>query len=249
MRAYFRDLRKQVIDALMSSGKEIEGVLAGTSRRKAQTLIAGGILKGVNPGKKGEAKRLRELFRTLVGQVVAEGGSESLASLGAAVVFNVNDPQVQAWLGDRLDLFSEEVAGTTFDAIDKILRDGFADGQPLSTIADTLRETFASWDKYRAPLIARTETVASLNRGSLFGVAQSGVADDVRKGWLTAQDEDVRETHAAAGKRYTKPIEVEEMFEVGGDRMLHPGGGLLPEENINCRCTNYYVRRKKKLLN
>jgi uncharacterized protein with gpF-like domain len=157
----------------------------------------------------------------------------------------VNDPQAQAWLGDRLEEFSEQVTGTTFDEIDAILQTGFAEGQPLTTIAGTLRERFASWDKYRAPLIARTEAVSALNNGSLLAVKQAGIAQDVKKAWLTAGDEVVRATHQTAGLVYSKGIPVDEMFTVGGDLMLTPGDGRVAAENINCRCTIMYVKAKK----
>jgi len=240
-------LRDRVISALLRSGKEVEGRLAGTSHRKVAALLAGGgMTKAINPPKKGEAKKLRPLFEELTESVLVDGAEEALSSLGVGVTFDPKDKRVQAWLGDRLDMFSEEVSGTSFEAIDRVLRAGFAEGQSLPVIADELRTMFAAWDKYRAPLIARTETVSALNRGSLEGVRQSGVADELKKGWLTAGDEQVRDTHVAAGVAYGKsPIPVDEDFSVGADSMPHPGGGSLAEENINCRCAVSYVRKKK----
>ncbi|QDP67984.1 MAG: putative portal protein [Prokaryotic dsDNA virus sp.] len=86
--------------------------------------------------------------------------------------------------------------------------------------------------KERALKIARTETVSAVNFGHLQSAKQSQVVTGKR--WLAALDESTRETHEFAHRQERK---LEQEFIVGGDSMLAPAQGSLPEENINCRCT------------
>jgi uncharacterized protein with gpF-like domain len=185
----------------------------------------------------------------LVKSVMKDAGDDRLTMLHETIKdfqleFDVNDPRVMEWLGARMRMFSDEVTNTSFDDIAGILREGFAAGEPLSVISQTLREKFESWDQYRAPLIARTETIAGMNKADLEAVSQVGLEDALLKHWLTAGDEHVRDSHQKAGLDYADGIPVDEDFEVGitdKDTMESPGNGKVAGENINCRCTLYYT--------
>jgi uncharacterized protein with gpF-like domain len=166
-------------------------------------------------------------------------------SLKTTFEFNINDPRTLQWIGDRMREFSDQVSGTTFDEIEAILKTGFSEGLPLPTIAQTLSDKFSSWDKYRAPLIARTETISAMNQADIESVRQMNLEDQLLKHWLTAGDERVRESHQAAGEEYADGIPMDEDFVVGGDSMETPGGGSDPGENINCRCSLYYTEIKE----
>jgi hypothetical protein len=244
MRTYFRGLEERTLKALRERGPAVLGNLAGLSRRKAEERLSRQKADGINPAKRDEARILRDLSQPAHAASLVDGGQDASRSAGASVAFVLGGPE-ERWLGDRLDMFSREVAGTTFDEIDKILRAGFAEGQPLPVIADTLRQKFETFDKYRAPLIARTEAMSALNQGSIFGVRQAGVADRLRKVWLTAADEWVRPDHMQAGMAYARGIPVEDLFLVGQDKMIAPGNGKDPAQNINCRCTVAYVKKAK----
>jgi uncharacterized protein with gpF-like domain len=237
MQGYFRHQGEEVIARLHRLGPQIEAQYAGWSRKAVQKHIAEkGVGDNINIDKKAEAARLKLLFVPPVTSMVEEGGARVLRELGAAVVFNVNDPKVKKWIGTRMEMFSEEVSGTTFDDIKAILRQGFSEGKPLSAIADTLREKFDSYDAYRAPLISRTEVMAGNNMADILAIRQAGIEEKVLKTWITAGDENVRPTHMDAGARYEDGIPIGEMFRVGDDEMDAPGNGSDPGENISCRC-------------
>ena len=237
MKGYFRSLETDVLSRLNKLGPQVEAQYNGWSRKAVQEHIAKkGVGDNINIDKKAEAKRLKLLLDPPVTTMVDGEGKRFLREVGAALVFNVSDPKVQKWIGTRMEQFSEAVAGTTFDDIKVILRRGFSEGEPLSAIADTLREKFDSYDKYRAPLIARTEVVAANNMADVLAIRQAGIEDKLLKTWITAGDEAVRPTHAEAGERYAYGIPIDEMFQVGGDEMDVPGNGSDPGENISCRC-------------
>jgi phage portal protein BeeE len=243
MKGYFRNLGSEVIGRLNKLGPRVEAQYAGWSRKSVQEHIAKkGVGDDINIDKKAEIARLKLLVKPPVTALVEEGGKRILREIGVDFAFNVNDPKVAKWLGSRMDMFSTEVAGTTFDDIRAVLRQGFSDGKPLSVIADTLRETFDSYDKYRAPLIARTETIAASNKADLLAIRQAGIEEKVVKTWLTAGDEDVRPTHVQAGEQYADGIPIGDMFEVGDDEMDAPGNGSDPAETINCRCALGYEK-------
>jgi len=249
IRNYFGIQRDEVIKRLNESGKRILGQYSGWSRTKIDShLPLNKAVDGINIDKKIEVERLRGMMAPLVKAIMKEAGGERFTELFETVKvrvdFNVNDPRVLKWLGRRMREFSEEVTGTTFREIEQILKVGFSEGLPLTTISETLIEKFESWDKYRAPLIARTETIAAMNEADIEAVHQTGLEDKLLKHWLTAMDEAVRDTHRKAGMDYEDGIPVDEDFEVGDDRMEAPGNGKVAGENINCRCTLYYTEKE-----
>jgi hypothetical protein len=243
MRGYFKAQGEEVIARLNRFGPQVESQYAGWSRKAVQEHIAKkGVGDNINIDRKAEAARLRLLFTPPVTSMVEDGGARILRELGASVVFNVSDPKVQKWLGTRMEMFSEEVSGTTFDDIRAILRQGFSEGKPLSAIADTLREKFDSYEAYRAPLISRTEVMAGNNMADILAIRQAGIDEKVLKTWITAGDENVRPTHVEAGAAYASGIPIDEMFQVGDDQMDAPQNGSDPGENINCRCAMGYEK-------
>ncbi len=245
LRGYFRAQLADVLQKLDRYGPRTEGLIAGWSRaRVAQEFKRNPALgKAINIDPKTEATRLRELATPYIREIMYRYGKErmrDLLSRKTAIDFNVNDPAVLRWIGDRMMRFSRQVTGMTFAQVAQIVREGFQEGASLAEIAQRLRDKFASWDRYRAPLISRTETLSAMNRADLFAVEQAGLEKELKKHWLSSRDPHVRPTHLTAEQQYAKGIKIAEKFKVGQDTMLAPGLGSIPGENINCRCTLYY---------
>ena len=158
------------------------------------------------------------------------------------IEFNVHDPNVKQWLGDRLEEKSKITSQTTKDAVKDLLKADFEQGEPLLKMSEHLRDLFKGAETYRAPLIARTETTAAYTKGELEGIDQMGLGERVGKIWIN--EPTARETHQAAGERYSDGTDGEtgelmttdKKFTVGKDTMLSPGNGDEAEENCNCRC-------------
>ncbi len=260
VQGYFRNQKEEVLKRLDEEGKKILGQYAGWSRRRIREHLkehkAVNINK-INIDKKKEEEKIKDIFTPIYQDIMQQHGDAKLSELnntgkensdkattfeGLSIEFDVNDPAVLKWLGQKLRKFSREVSGTSFDKIEDILREGFAEGEPVAAIAMTLEEEFDSWEKYRASTIARTETIAAMNKSDLEAVKQSGLEERLRKHWLSARDANVRETHVIADKEYSEDgIPVDEDFKVGQDSMEAPGLGSLAEEVCNCRCTVYYT--------
>ncbi len=249
MKAYFRNQVEEVVRRLDREGKRVEDQYAGWSRQKVERHLRNhkADLEKINIDREKEAKALAALLTPVVKTIMKKRGDERVRDLNRSVKgmaeeekaihidFNVNDPRVLEWLGSRMRQFSEEVSGTTFDQIEAILREGFSAGEPVTTISQTLREKFDGYDKWRAPLIARTETISAMNRADLESVHQLELEGQLLKHWLTAGDEHVRESHDVAGAEYADGIAMDEEFVLRGpeDRMQAPGNGSEASQNIS----------------
>ena len=102
-------------------------------------------------------------------------------------------------------------------------------------VLDETDDVYEEMDSTRSMLIARTESMASVN----FGTVETYRADGVgQKEWLATQDDRTRDDHQI-GEGWGEPyiVDIDEDFEVGGDTMDAPGNGSDASQNCNCRCT------------
>ncbi len=149
-------------------------------------------------------------------------------SLGTA--FDVDNPRVQKWIGERLQQFSEAVNQTSKDEIQAILREAEANGESIAQMTERIRAYYDGIG-YRAERVARTEVVGASNAGAAEAYRQNGVS---RKEWLTTIDGRQRDTHEEVNGQV---VGIDDFFTVGGSQMSAPGDGDDPAEIINCRCT------------
>lgn len=80
--------------------------------------------------------------------------------------------------------------------------------------------------------VAETDSTRIYNTGVVDGGKASGVKG-VKKQWVTAGDERVRDPHQWLDGVI---VPLDEKFYVDGDSAMAPGGFSLPELNVNCRC-------------
>jgi hypothetical protein len=124
---------------------------------------------------------------------------------------------------------------TTAQAIADIVREGIADGQSPTLIADRIRRA-AAFSPSRSLTIARTEVTRAVNAGSVATIeqAQANGAGVAEIEWLTSRDGHVRDEHTALD---TKRRTLDGYFESGGKTAKAPGGFGDPALDANCRCT------------
>ena len=250
---HFNFIKGKVLDNLEKSGVKIKSNTGAMNRNnRAHWLkVNKAKIDEFYPSMKETKARLIKAItpaylETLKGQGQSRIDEFSANKKAFNIEFNVNDPKVKKWLGQRLQEFSETTEQTTKDKVSETLRDDFEEGLPLSKMSEHLRDYFDGAETYRANLIARTETTASMNRGDIEGIRQMGLDDQVGKVWLN--EPDARETHKEAGERYSdgydsqtgEQMTIDKDFEVGDDKMQVPGEGNLAEEVCNCRCGMVY---------
>ena len=88
--------------------------------------------------------------------------------------------------------------------------------------------------------IAETDVTRIYNQGAVDAVRANGAEDSVQKRWRTMEDDRVRDTH-----QYLEGMVVpfgSEFWTWDGDHAEYPGGFILPENNINCRCVVEVIR-------
>lgn len=245
LQRHFKQQLSEILERLERSGKSVGGHLAGWGSAKRGEWLKQNKskLNDINIDRVEEAEKLVKMTAPTIGIILQDAGNKRLQTLGQSAVFNLADPDVEKWLSNRLRLFSKEIEGTTFHEVQHILREGFREGLPLTIIGNNLKEKFAGWEKWRAQMISRTETIAATNTGDLESIKQVGLENKLRKFWLN--EVDARETHQVAGIEYGADgaIEIKKDFFVGADAMPSPGNGSLAEENVNCRCTLGYIEQ------
>lgn len=250
MAEYFSNLKVETLRKFSIHADRKSGHINGWGQEKRHKwLKKKDRFSDINIDKEAEAETLKVIGGPIQTNTMIASGNRRLNILTTTkqqVTFDYviqPDSAATQWLGDRLDMYSKEVAGTTFDDIDRILKEGFGEGLSNSVIADNLADYFNRAEVHRAAKIAQTETIAAINFADVDSVKQSGLSEELLKFWIDSQDGHVRDTHQAAAAEYADGIEVDKDFQVGSDTMDSPGNGSVAEENINCRCTVGYKKK------
>lgn len=160
--------------------------------------------------------------KPFIGGVMESVGVATMGDLAVGIDFDMTNPRVQRWLGKRLEMYSKSVNDTTIDSIKLTLREGVKKGESIVKLRKRVQVVFDGCDKYRAQLIARTETISASNQGALEAFRQSGVVE--KKEWLATMDDRVRPEHAAMNGQ---KVGIEKAFS---------NGEMVPS-SPNCRCT------------
>jgi HK97 family phage portal protein len=256
---HFKKLSVKVIDLLERHGVKIKSNIAAMNLNNKQQWIAEhkNRLDEMLPDKKETVSNLVKDLRPVILSVLTHSAEyrmdvfknqKAKLPVEVTVTFDPKDPRVLEWVDEYADDISEEISDTTYKSIKEILRKDYENAETLSNMSTHIRQEFEDMEVARADTIARTTSTAVANRGDLEGVMQMGLEDNVGKVWLPEQDDWTRDTHRAAGERYSdgydseteEVMSLDKEFIVGNDSMLTPGDGSEAEENCNCRCTILY---------
>ena len=113
---------------------------------------------------------------------------------------------------------------------------GILQGKSVYKIADDLQRDLTNMNRASAIRTARTAITSAQNGGrqdSMNAAAKMGIK--LRKRWVSAKDNRVRDAHGEADGQI---VNTDEPFIVGGEKMMFPGDGTSASGwNIyNCRC-------------
>ena len=147
------------------------------------------------------------------------------------LVFGSRTAAVQA-----IDNASMNIAQTTANNIKKIVENGLLNGDSVDEIASTIKSD-ASFGIKRSRTIARTESTKAVNMATdqaYQTAAANGI--NIRKQWLSSDDEKVRPTHQDLDGQ---TVGVNEDFVIVSTGKTAPSPAAFGEasEDINCRCT------------
>lgn len=177
-----------------------------------------------------------EEFRAVLAEG-AENGAEAgrrMASrrFGLDIDFSTVPPRTLETLTDFVDDVNEDVLDTVGDGVERVLRDRFEEGIPRDDIADIMRtELDNELGEAAAQRHARTLVHGASERGNHSAIEDSSA---IAEEWVAVSDGRTRETHVEADGQI---VPIDGHFEVGGERLLHPGDPEGPiEEVAMCRC-------------
>lgn len=226
MRSYFLEQRRTV-------EANLERARGKSARGKAVDPFVASILFPMEA----EKARLVELATPLIEQAVTLGavfGSEGLTALD----FDVLNPLTTAAVKERVAFFARRINQETARALTDAIVAGLEAGESTLQISDRIGDVYEQAIGFRAIRIARTEVLSASNRGAVLAYEAGGIEE---KRWVTAGDEEVRDSHRAANGQVRG---VHQRFHVGAAQLDHPGDPDGPAgEIINCRCTTVAVIR------
>ena len=129
------------------------------------------------------------------------------------------------------------ISENTRARIVSLVDQGYRDGLGVAEIARGIRDRIPGMSQMRGALIARTEAHGAANFGADVAARETGL--NLRKEWVSAEDERTRETHAAADGQI---VGMDDAFDVGGVSMMFPGDPSAPVEEVaNCRCSVAHI--------
>lgn len=134
----------------------------------------------------------------------------------------------------QLETFAN-MSKTTTDKIMSTITKGVENGKTIDEITDDLTDNFTNVENIqgRAATIARTETLTAISIGQAAAMQDaSKVIPNLKKMWITADDDRVRKTHEALDGDVRA---WDKSFKSGLKFPRDPDGEV--GETINCRCT------------
>jgi HK97 family phage portal protein len=173
--------------------------------------------------------RFLQLFQDAGGAMMLESiklAGEQMASRIGYGKFDINDPQIDAFVNERSIQYATIVTDTFVKDIDSLVRNGLTEGLTINEIATGIEGFFDSQSAYRAERIARTEAVRSTNKARLLSMQQGKVTYHM---WVSQRDGRVRDSH---GYLDGEIVPVGEDFPVGSGY----GGDASYPSDINERC-------------
>jgi len=160
-----------------------------------------------------------------------EGFEVANTTYSLGISFDLLNPKFLDWIKEFGAEKVTEINDTTKGKLSKTLAEGITEGEGIPKLRDRVSSVMTEAKTSRTELIARTETVSTVNYGNIETMAAGGVKKHT---WLTAIDGRERPSHAAING---ETVKIGEPFSNG---LLYPGDpGGDASEVCNCRCTTY----------
>ena len=147
------------------------------------------IIKGIEAGKTddfldedAETQKFRESFEPIVSEVFSSAFEESLKELegkelegGITRQEGILNQEALEWIATRSLFLSKSINATTIKDVRRELAIALEKGESIPDMTKRIRGYFKTGLEKRAPMTARTETIAASNEGSLQGYEAEGL--------------------------------------------------------------------------
>ena len=239
-----REVRRQgiILDRLeVSFRNRIRAELVRAMREMALVFEHTGDV----PPARDHYENLEAIFRAMAiaaattfgGRVIQQGKDAGHALETKDFAETMTRLALQYVAGEAVRRHITSIADTTRSQIVRAVAQGFEDGLGQAGVAGYIRDLIPSFSTARAALIARTETHGAANFGANEAAKETGI--QLRREWISADDERTREDHALANGQI---VGQDEAFDIGGASLMFPGDPSGPAEQIiNCRCALGFV--------
>lgn len=155
---------------------------------------------------------------------------------------------VEQYTGKKVTTITNTTRDVAVRVVRNAVNEGLEKGYAIEKIADLIASHMRTYNAVRAVTIARTETIAASNAGSLQGAKATGMT--LRKVWLATEDSKTRDAHrqmdgvkVGLNDTFRVPIIDNDGNVLGYDNLQHPAAPDGSAHNvINCRCTIIYER-------
>ena len=170
-------------------------------------------------------------------KVGAEHGQEVLNRKGVKEISDEVRRLFSLWVDNYGLTLCMTINDTTKKELRKVLSEALDAGDSIEVqkkkLIEAANDVFTEDKKWRAELIARTESCSTINAGSNILYQSEGVQN---KMWISVRDDRTRDQHLAMDGVV---IPMGEKFELpNGDVMEYPGDPSGSADNVcNCRCT------------
>ena len=120
-------------------------------------------------------KHFAESFKPLITNVYEAHYRDTLEGLKPenphteAIKQEFLDEDALEWISTRSLSMAKMVNGTTKEALREALAEGYAEGESIPQITKRIKEFYKNGYEWRAPMVARTETIAASAEGSIRG--------------------------------------------------------------------------------
>lgn len=177
-------------------------------------------------------EQIAKLFKPLFQQMAETAGGQLAEQIG--IPFDLFNPRIVDFLEHKENKVRDIGTRLRQDLIDT-LADGLREGESIAQLRDRIKAFYNNAAKPAQTLrIARTETAQTVS-----GVRNEMMLENnLQQDWVTAGDENVRDSHIAFGNAGPKPIGFNYLTLIGeGGELTYPSDINGPAgEVINCRC-------------
>ena len=185
-----------------------------------------------------ENKIMKDELTTLMSSLVVEFGQSAIDQAeGAGIIFNIERPGIQQFIGDSLSPVVREINRTTTNQLTNVINQGIDANEGVFKIRDRITDKFDQISTGRARTIAQTEVGRASGRATLEGFNQ--VSPNLQKEWISSRDGLVRDDPDVSHVFMDGQVVDMPDFFVGPSGQLSqqvPPTSGDPGFDINCRC-------------
>lgn len=127
-----------------------------------------------------------EFGQLFLPEVVGDKGNLELEQLILGVTFDIEDPKVSAFLGNRSFKFAFETNAGTQRALQMAFQESILEGEGIPQLTKRINAIFTSKTEYQAERMARSEVIRASNFAAEQAYLQSGVV--TMKEWIVSRD-------------------------------------------------------------